>query len=617
MIRIDRVLSAGIDPILQGLADTIAVGLGFEHTLACFRPSELPTAAYAASTGTSEAMTLRMLAFVNAEMSMNRERQDRGTDDSERLEFWPPRSCFHDGRTMQLLGASLRDDTGRVLGGFSGLAEPGKRFDATTVELRRQLGWLATQLFTAHRQRISVELDLVQANRDKTELRELVARDALTGLVNGKVFAERAEQWLRSTDTPSLFYLLDIDRFREVNALFGHRFGDTYLVTVARALSDAAGEGALVGRIGGDEFAVICPLKQVTSDAVDRMLGSVTNAILRRAAGLGHPELGRVSIGADVVPGRVQGFSEVFDKADSALYAAKEQGRGRHCLFDARRNRRFSDREISRRFIADSDEGRVVPYFQPVFDLATGRCTGLEVLARWLDPEKGALSPDAFNAVFDDRDLAEVLTRNMVSQSLEAYADLLAREGGAGCRPILALNLTTFDLLKREFVFDLQTELARVAVPWSSLVIEVTERVVMGEKSGQVFRNLSEMRRRGARIALDDFGTGHGGLRHLSDWPLDVLKIDRSFVRALAEHAGSRDRVVFDAILLMARKFGFGVVAEGVETAAQLAALREIGCPHGQGYLLGAPVAAEDLDTVCTPRDLQALSAPAPARGAR
>lgn len=608
MARIDRVLSAGIDPILRGLADTFACALGFQHTLACFRPSELPTAAYAASTGTSEAMTLRMLAFVNAEMSIERDQYLEIDDNASRLEYWPPRSCYYDGRAMQLSGASIRDESGRVLGGFCGLAEPDKHFAEDTLDLRRQLGWLTLEVFEAHRRRISVELDLVAASRQVEDLKAQVSRDSLTGLTNGRVFAALAEQWLRSNDAPSLFFLVDIDRFREVNELFGHQFGDSYLTCVAGALGDATGTEAKVGRMGGDEFAVICPIHGKAPDTVDRLLGEVANEILRRVAGLGHPELGRVSIGACVVRGRKEGFSEVFNKADSALYAAKAEGRGRHCIFDARRHRQFSDRDISRRFISDSDEGRVVPYFQPVFDLATGTCAGLEVLARWLDPEKGTLLPGAFGAVFDDHDLAKVLTHKMVSQSLAAYAELLSRSDETGSAPVLALNLTTFDLMKREFVFDLQTELARVEVPWSSLVIEVTEGVVMGERSGQVFRNLTEMRRRGARVALDDFGTGHGGLRHLSTWPVDVLKIDRDFIRPLGQDAGSRDRVVVEAILSMARKFGFDVVAEGVETPDQLAALKAIGCRFGQGFLLGAPVAAEDLVSVCAPRDLETLA---------
>ncbi|MEM6324562.1 MAG: EAL domain-containing protein, partial [Pseudomonadota bacterium] len=169
----------------------------------------------------------------------------------------------------------------------------------------------------------------------------------------------------------------------------------------------------------------------------------------------------------------------------------------------------------------------------------------------------------------------------------------------------LAFNLTSFDLMNREFVFDFQNAISDVGIHWSSIVIEVTETVMLGERNGQVFRSLEELRTRGAKVALDDFATGYGGLRHLRSWPVDILKIDRGFIANLSAEA--RDRAIVEAIVSISKTFGFEVIAEGVETIEQAKILREMECHYAQGFLFGRPMESSYLSETFQGFDLDAI----------
>ena len=485
----------------------------------------------------------------------------------------------------------------------------------------------ARPLDAAARDRISRGLDLLGATVETLlndrlrdlELRQRLAAvhtemqalqrasecDPLTGLTNIKAFESYSRALLQDSARPALLVLFDIDRFKAINDRYGHQFGDLCLRTVAGAVRDCAPEGAVVGRLGGDEFGVVLPLDQPEEPAaLRRRLDAFTNAILRVTAPLDKPGLGRVSIGAAQFPRDAADYEWLYNRADLALYASKSVGHGAATLYDAGIGARYDHAELAKTFRDACRAGEVVPYFQPMVDLETGAVQVLEVLCRWNNPRHGLMAPEAFPSIFTDPQFASDLTRHMARESLAVFAE--ARPGLApGVK--LSLNLTYFDLMDREFVFDLQMMLAETGVGWSELVIEVQETVVLDEGSGQVFRSLTELRRRGAEIALDDYGTGYGTLTHLQAWPVDMVKIDRSFVGGIG--TSRRDRAIVTSILQLSQELGFRVVAEGVEGPAQAAVLRDMGCDLGQGYGLGYPMEPADLLRRATPRAYRSRSA--------
>ncbi len=433
------------------------------------------------------------------------------------------------------------------------------------------------------------DIDLASVGRQCAQLRRQVQSDALTGVTNTRAFRDQARERLARAPSTHALILVDIDHFKRANDLYGHAFGDEYLKSLAQALQTSFPADALVGRIGGDEFAILVRLPQPGAAYLSSLLARCRNGVQRSAAYLGRPDLGRVSLGVATYPEQAESFSDLFERADAALYAAKESGRGTTVFYKPQIHARFNKRELDKQFKLAAGQNRIVPYFQPIVDLKTGRCAGFEVLARWIGSDGVVLTPGQFSAIFQDHRTAEMMTGRMLTEGLDNFSRWRRGLPEQEVRDVrLALNMTAFDLMNPEIVFDLQSELAERGLSWSVITLEVTENVILGDCNGQIFRTLVELRARGAKLAMDDFGTGHGGLQHLRDWPIDVLKIDQQFVRRSCESV--RDRAVVEAVLAIAHRSGFGVVAEGVEAPEHLAALRALGCPLGQGYLFGRPL---------------------------
>ncbi|MBE9635528.1 putative bifunctional diguanylate cyclase/phosphodiesterase [Salipiger mangrovisoli] len=441
--------------------------------------------------------------------------------------------------------------------------------------------------------KLAVVRDMAALELDAAEFREQAQKDALTGLINACTFRERARQTLAEAHGPHALVLLDVDHFKQINDLHGHQFGDVYLSAIAGVLRGSFGPDTLIGRMGGDEFALLLP--EDADGALVRATEACRKALARLGVTMGKPELGSVSMGAAFFPRHGESYDALFELADTALYAAKENGRGSVVSFDPHRHLRFSLRELMRDFSEALAEGEIRPVFHPVVDLATGHCSGYEVLARWRGASGETLGPERFSPIFENGVLAEQLTRSMITQASHLLRSLPQRTAAGGAPLRIGINVTGFDLLNSDFAGDLGDLLSELRLPWSAIVIEVPETVMLGETGGRAFETLRELRGRGARIALDDFGTGYGSLRHLEDWPVDMLKIDRQFVQGLS--ARPRDRAVVEAILGIARRFGFRVVAEGIETPGQLSYLMAMGCDAGQGHLLSPPLEAHELAT--------------------
>ena len=468
-----------------------------------------------------------------------------------------------------------------------------------TIAPCRRLAHVAELLWSGHENVADLTYEVVSLTNRTARLQRIAEIDVLTQLENPASFENKASALLDSGLQGAAFVVIDIDHFKLVNDLYGHQFGDTYLKTIAKALRTNLPDVSVVGRLGGDEFGVLTPLPPGGRAYLDGLLSRCRSGIQRATALLGKPDLGHVSIGASQYPDHGKTYSQLFEMADAALYAAKDSGRSISTVFHPRRHDRYNNSELGKQFLSAVRRDDILPHFQPVVDLSDGTCTGFEVLARWRDSRGRNLPPSEFSAIFRDHSMAEKMTRTIMHRAFRDYAAAIAP---TGVPMRLALNVTFFDLMNPEFAFEVQSAVADTGFDWNLLTIEVTEQTMLGEQSGQIFRSLHELRARGASVALDDFGTGYGGLRHLAHWPIDLIKIDKYFVDNLT--TGNRDLAVLDSIVSMCRNLGHAVIAEGVETAQQVTVLRNIGCHYGQGYLFDQPLSGDSLASYRTRYDL-------------
>ncbi|WP_425102046.1 putative bifunctional diguanylate cyclase/phosphodiesterase [Tropicibacter sp. S64] len=450
---------------------------------------------------------------------------------------------------------------------------------------------LFRSLISQWKERCLAEVDRETTFQELLRYRRRAELDGLTLVENAASFRAICEHRIANCSGELALVLIDLDHFKSINDIYGHQFGDTYLKAIGRSLGGLRALDAIVGRIGGDEFAVLMEASKITDSYLQVILHQINAKVQRDLTKLKKPGLGRMSMGVSVYERHGETFDELFQRADAALYATKAAGRNGVVIFDEQLHGQYDRRSLGLRFERALERGEIIPYFQPIINLQTGLCHGVEALVRWLDPELGLLTPASFSGIMSDHSQAEKLTRTMAQQALAILSK--ARGVGRMSKAVLTLNVTHFDLMRPEFVFDIQEWLTCSGVDWESLKIEVTEQTMLGDIEGQVFRTLAEIRTRGARVALDDFGTGYGGLEHLKAWPVDVIKVDRNFISAMENSV--RGRAVVSGLCTIAHDLGLGVIAEGIETREVRDMLMEMHCGFGQGYLYSKPVAADEI----------------------
>ena len=439
---------------------------------------------------------------------------------------------------------------------------------------------------------------LLAVSRDVTPQREMSARlrrqathDALTGLPNRTLFRERIADALVQGE-PFAVLFVDLDRFKVVNDSLGHDAGDRLLTTVALRLREALGavEGAIVARLGGDEFGVMAPSDRVCPESVGR---AVLKA-LAPALDLGPRAVSpSASVGVVAHAEAYAAPEDVLRDADTAMYAAKHDGRGRLALFTDEMHR-----EAALRFRMENDlpyaagRGQLRTYFQPIVDLETGTVAGFESLIRWDHPELGLLAPGRFLALAEELGLVEMLDRWI----LDAACAEVATWGGEALDALSVLSVNCSD---RTFLGPDLADHARAAadlagLPPGCLVLELTERALVDL---DLAREVVEAaRRNGLQLAIDDFGSGYSSLGLLHALPVDGVKIDRSFVWDL-EHSRPA-RAVVRAVVGLADELGMRAIGEGVETPGQLRSLRDAGTRYAQGFLFSRPVPADQARTM-------------------
>jgi diguanylate cyclase (GGDEF)-like protein len=424
--------------------------------------------------------------------------------------------------------------------------------------------------------------------------------DSLTGLPNRMLFMERlagAAARLRRSDAPSIAVLfIDLDRFKVINDTFGHRAGDALLIEVGRRIESCLRPGDTVARmsqntvarLAGDEFTVLIENVRDMADAL-RIAGRVADFIANPYVIEGRQMEVTASIGVAVSAPGFDAAEDLLRGADAAMYRAKSLGKARYEVCDRNVHEQALERlrmEHDLHGVADRGELRVV--YQPIVSVKSGELAGFEALLRWQHPTRGLLMPDQFIGIAEEANLIHPISLWVLSR---ACAQLREWRDGRNLR--MAVNISGKDLAYAEFPAALDAILEECGADASLLKLEITETAVVRHTEAAV-RMMEALRRRNVRVSIDDFGTGYSSFAYLRQFPIDTLKIDRSFMRGMT--ADNENGHLVRAMIGLASILGMSAVAEGVETAEQLDVLRRFGCGYAQGFLFSPPLTAAEAE---------------------
>jgi diguanylate cyclase (GGDEF)-like protein len=430
------------------------------------------------------------------------------------------------------------------------------------------------------------------SNRISRERELLATHDTLTGLPNRVLFMDRLEQSLiraKRHETLVGVMFIDLDRFKRVNDTLGHASGDQLIREVAKRLRTVARADDIVARLGGDEFVlVISDVAEVNHilQVVEKML-----AIMAEPYHIAKHEIFcSCSIGISVYPNDSTLSADLLKHADTAMYHAKNNGRNRFQLYDTAMNAMAEERlQLETDLHYAQERGELVLHYQPQLNLASGRIHGVEALIRWQHPNRGLLAPAAFLAMLEETGqivsvglaLLRMACRQTASWHAAGFTDLN-----------VAVNVSGKEFWHESLVANVRDAVAESGLPPQFLQLELTEGIFMENVDMAVDRILA-LKALGIAVSIDDFGTGYSSLAHLKRFPLDVLKIDRFFVKDI-HHAPVNEALV-SSILALCKGLSLGTVAEGIENRDQLESLRKLGCEVVQGYYISPPVPAEQI----------------------
>jgi diguanylate cyclase (GGDEF)-like protein len=440
---------------------------------------------------------------------------------------------------------------------------------------------------------LSISRDITDTREAADKLRWTSEHDGLTTLPNREAFqAHLQAATLRAMESGGSvgLLLMDLDHFKHVNDTLGHAAGDHLLKTFGHRLKSSVRGTDLIARLGGDEFAVILEGVKGPDDLIKAGEGILNR--LHAPIRYGERVLSAgASIGGALFPADAASAHELFKNADTALYALKNAGRGGTRMFHnyMREEAQKVASQLSLARGAISEES-VVPHYQPKIELSSGRVCGFEALLRWHHPSRGIQMPDTVAEAFKDYELASKIGELMQTK---VFSDIRNwQRAGIGFGRV-SINAAPAEFLRDDYAERLLGRLAQYQVPGELIEVEVTEHVFLERGSEYVSRALKLLNESGIRISLDDFGTGYSSLSHLRDFPVDVVKIDRSFISKMVEEP--EIRAIVSAVIDLAASLSIEVVAEGIETEEQRAMLRSQSCALGQGYLFGRAVIADEV----------------------
>ncbi|GFO58303.1 hypothetical protein GMST_06280 [Geomonas silvestris] len=435
--------------------------------------------------------------------------------------------------------------------------------------------------------------DISERKENEERINRLAYYDNLTGLPNRSMFLERLHQCLaqagRDGDALSLVFL-DLDNFKDINDTLGHGAGDKLLYEVALRLSECIRESDLLARLGGDEFVVLLTsisCQDRVAAAVQRMLDIFQDPFEIE----GRTVYSSASIGIALFPDDSHDASSLFRSADTAMYHAKSEGRGRFRFFSEEMNHKILHRVALENALRQGlERGEFFLHYQPQWDLRTNKMVGAEVLLRWQSADFGLMLPSDFISLTEDSGLILGIGE-WVLRSACLQARLWAEQGHPEFR--VAVNVSGKQLKQQDFVAMLNQVIWETGVDPKSLELEFTESVIM-ENADRTIETLEALKNMGVQLSIDDFGTGYSSLNYLKHFPVDRIKIDRSFVADVSR--SNDDAAIVEAIITMAQSLSLKVLAEGVENSDQLHHLSELGCDEVQGFYLAKPMPADALE---------------------
>jgi diguanylate cyclase (GGDEF)-like protein len=435
-----------------------------------------------------------------------------------------------------------------------------------------------------------------ELEESREHFRHAAFHDALTGLPNRSLFTDHLRVALRRSHQNEKYLFgvlfLDLDRFKNINDSLGHPCGDELLKLVARRLESCIRQTDMVARFGGDEFAILLDAIQDASDAV-RVAEKVQQAISAPFKLSSHEAITTASIGVALSTSGYTEAEDIIRDADTAMYRAKDRGKARCEIFDTAMHTRavtLLRLESDLRRALEKDE--LCVYYQPIVSLASGELHGFEALVRWQHPERGIVSPDDFVPLAEETGLILPIGLRVLWDACNQLRKW--QQYSLSNRDlIMSVNLSGKQLMQPDLIERIEEVLRESQInPWH-LKLEITETVVM-ENPELAAVTLAKLRSLGVRLSIDDFGTGYSSLSYLNRFPVDTLKIDRSFVTSL--NAADENLQIVKTIVTLAGNLGMQVVAEGVETEEQLEQLRSLKCQYGQGYLFSKPLEVTDAD---------------------